>query len=121
MRRLELKVDMAAKNQPGSLNERVSVCSSLLVRMNCNSCGMSESGSSGSTSGRLVLPIVPPNPNSTLVTDAIGMPNNLLLSNDDLFLEWLREKTGAGAVPSEAPGPLRDILFGRCPNVVVGT
>ena len=26
-----------------------------------------------------------------------------------------------GAVPSETPGPLREILFGRCPNVEVGT
>lgn len=63
------------------------MCSSLVVRMNCNSCGISESGSSGSTSGRLVLPIVPRNPSSTLVLDAIGILNSLLLSSDDLFLE----------------------------------
>jgi hypothetical protein len=74
-------------NSPGSVKERESVCSSLLVKINCNSCGMSESGSSGLMSGKLVLPIVPRNPNSTLVSDAIGMLNNLLLSNDDLFLE----------------------------------
>jgi len=107
--------------QPGSVRENVSVCSSLLVKMNCNSRGMSESGSSGLTSGKLVLPIVPRNPNSTLVSDAMGIPNSLLLSSDDLFLEWLRVKTGAGAGPSRELGPLREILFGRRPNVEDGT
>ena len=86
-RTLEIKVGVAVNNSPGSVKENVSVCSSLLVKINCNSCGMSESGSSGSTSGKLVLPIVPLNPNSTLVWDAIGILNNLLLSSDDLFLE----------------------------------
>ena len=97
------------------------MCSSLFVKMNCNSRGISESGSSGLTSGKLVLPIVPRNPSSTLVSDAIGILNNLLLSSDDLFLEWLRVKTGAGASPSKEPSPLREILFGRRPNVEVGT
>ena len=73
--------------RPDSGKGRLSVCSSSLVRMNCNSIRMSESGSSGSTSGKLVLPIVARNPNSTLVSDAIGIQNNLLLSSDDLFPE----------------------------------
>ena len=63
------------------------MCSSLLIKMDYNSCGISESGSSGSTSGRLALPIVPRNPSSTFVSDAIGIANNLLLSIDNLFLE----------------------------------
>ena len=48
----------------------MSVCSSLFVKMNCNSRGISESGSSGLISGKIMLPIVLRNPNSALVSDA---------------------------------------------------
>ena len=83
-RTLEIKVRVAVNNSPGSVKENVSVCSSLLVKINCNSCGMSELGS---TSSKLVLSIVPLSPNSTLVWDTIRILNNLLLSSDDLFLK----------------------------------
>ena len=81
--KMRIEGGVTANDKSGSLEGNVSVCSSLLVKMDCNSCRISEPGS---FSDRLALPIVPRNPNSILVSDNIGKVNNLLQSCDDLSL-----------------------------------
>lgn len=77
--------------------------------------GVPKAFSGCSTKLRLsefVLPIVPRNPNSILVLNAIGTQNNFVLSSNYVVLECLRRDTGAGIEGSKKLGLLREILLG---------